>query len=276
MILPVVSCCSESASERFLFSESPFGGRLLSFVQEEIRLAGIHQGCRALALSCYHEVLASAGLQSCLTDPASIDFVDPVSAVSVAVGVACTTVQSPEWILLVAPGVGPVVTSRITPLLDIISAGTDANMLVSALPVPPNANPAWLKAVPTEGVVGNSVTLDAFDENIDFKFETDPGVTVTAPRGSQWLPEYYYFDGAVAAVRCTSEHDGFRGDNCHFVASCVDENAPLLYRLPYFQLSPTYSPDWQVSESDVPKLLSRRKGSAGGEIQPGIMECVNA
>jgi len=261
MIKPIIMACCNSSTERFLLTNPKMGSALLKYVQGEVESA---TGCRKIqALACpqYVASFKSLDISTQYIDALSYTTKTPFQAFAQLRDISLQPLEKHQWIFLLAPGAGPITRNRITSLLHAISTGTETDILVSAHRMPANCNPAWLSTISVDDVVGDHAPLDDFHRDLSLKTDIGLGRTskspsATKPLGSQWLPNLYHFDGAVAAIKTSSCITGNTSDNWTFIAAPDNDSTPLLYNLPFFNLDTNIPINWNISEDKIESLFA--------------------
>ncbi|GFM37885.1 hypothetical protein [Desulfovibrio psychrotolerans] len=284
-----ILACHASAAERFLFEQSPLGPALAAHTARVLAALGAVRPL-AIVLPGREQAFLRAGIPVHVVPlPADDTGTDTVSALwairrhlrtALPQGAALA-----RRILAVSPGLGPVTATRIRSLLAAHCEGADADALLSLLPTPVNCNPAWLHTAPSVPASAPSVTMP-------FQTETSGGARLRGqdgetpwdkPAGSQWLPPFQHFDGAVAYLRTDTLWAGDGPEPCSDARSENDapprvayktggetslgvmgipgsitadgESLPLLYALPLFDLHPDQPVHWSLTEQDAERLL---------------------
>lgn len=164
----------------------------------------------------------------------------PDSVQSMAVWLrSLTGIPSGESLLVISPFKGVVGSGLVREFLD---KAEDCRCCVSASRVGVNVNPFWMNRISPLSRVGdatyvdrNTTKLPKFnrDSNIVNKEQWQRLVGDLKIYGSQWLPELYKVNGAIALVQ-----DGAGGE---YVPVLLDapagDDLPLLYRLPIFDMA---------------------------------------
>lgn len=267
MIIPFFHACSSAATEAFIFGNRELATSLVRHSQDEAASAGVGPVSKALVsrpyvntftLLCAEVREVEQGSPGNLADCAEL-------------GLDCSS--GDDWVLLLAPGVGPVTSGRIASLVELIERGVHADVLVSAMPVIANCNPAWLNAMRREYVADNKATIDDFHRDFSFPFTVGncrmafgvQDAAASRPLGSQWLPDLYHQDGAVMAVRASAIGSLSSETECQIVPARPETGLPLLYRMPFFQMDHTLPIQWEITEEAVKALLApapERSGAA--------------
>jgi len=296
-----ILACHDSAAERFLFEQSPLGPALAAHTARVLAALGAVRPL-ALVLQGREQAFLRAGIPvHVVTLPANAPGADTVSTLRAIRRHLRTALPHgaalAHRILAVAPGLGPVTATRIRNLLAAHSEGADADALLSLLPTPVNCNPAWLHSAPPVPASAPSVTMP-------FQTDTSGGARLRGqdgetpwdkPAGSQWLPPFHHFDGAVAYLRTDNLWAGDGPEPCpdtrcendapHHVTcspyvtgvtgvtgerrdesppdvlgipgsiTADGESLPLLYALPLFDLHPDQPVHWPLTEHDAERLL---------------------
>lgn len=256
MIIPLFNARSTSSTEKFIFGNRSLGTSLIRYSQGEVASTGVGPVSRAVISRPY----ASVFKLFC----AEVVEVEQGGSKDSDLYAGLGGYSEDDWLLQLAPGIGPVTKGRIESLVELIETGVEGDMLVSAMPVIANCNPAWLKAMRHEYVTDNAAMIDDFHRDFSFPFKlVNCGLTTGAqdatsakPLGSQWLPELYHQDGAVVAFRCSALGTSGMKERSRIVPAPSERGQPLLYRMPFFQMSPSMPIQWEVSEDSVEKLMA--------------------
>lgn len=146
--------------------------------------------------------------------------------------------------LIIAVTAGPVTKSRVKALIEYVrDKGRGINLVGLAFPVDINCNPVWVKCL--SGDWGDDVNEEGltgtfYPQQPRLSDEEGELVQFSLPKGSQWLPEFYHYDGAITFLR-----RGIFDDEWHYYLVPKETKMPMLYRLPFFQLH--HGCVWEVS-----------------------------
>lgn len=261
MIAPIFLAFCNSGVERFLFGHQKLGMGVLEYVCKEIEACLGNCDLPALVTSDCAAPFKSLGLPVYSLAPLENTPCTPPQALEQLRTILPEMLLQTSWVLLMAPGAGPITRSRIRPLIDAISRGTEADILISATPVPANCNPAWLHAIQTNTVIDGKIRFDDFTRSLHFRPKVMDQIGNEYPLdkrvlGSQWLPQFHQFDGAVSAIRVITDTITTNKDCWEFIAAQNYGDIPILYKLPIFQLTETQTIEWIISEEKIATLLT--------------------
>ncbi len=255
----IICACHTSATERFLFGIPELGTRLLSHVLRQAEK--IHPTCiSAITLPDRKELFNKFGIKSTIVEKPlrnPLGNVETLQALMTSVLSPVPEDEQTETIVVVAPGLGPVTHTRMQETLNASRTSPETHLFISIIPVPINCNPAWLHAIPTVDARARQTQVDAHAEiQGKIKICRADGTNVLKggqPLGSQWLPQLWYFDGAVACIHPkVLNNEPFR---TRYVLACNKGKQPLLYELPIFQFGEEQDINWSLSSGDVAALF---------------------